>query len=325
MTVVIWGLLFVLPAKAQQAAPPVAQTPQSAPSGAKQVTPAPYVQSSSSAQSHTTSDGDQENLRELMHRVQKLEVEMIQKSGPSIAVYAVVIAAFITALAALGGSIITARTQFRMAAAAAQQARELQRQEALFGHAEKILEFKLKQMQNFYAPMFALLGQSKGLYDKMLYELSEDEPSKYRWAPKPDPEDDRFQVRDKNGDWKAFRLLDQLPAVRSKPKAFALADRILQIGEGMTKIITKNAGLASEDLIDLLGRYMAHYAIISTIHKLGETQAYEPGWHKMGYFPRELDEKVATGYRELSQFLGEYSKASKRMLEALPVDGSQRP
>jgi hypothetical protein len=136
--------------------------------------------------------------------------------------------------------------------------------------------------------------------------------------------DDRFQVRDKNGDWKAFRLLDQLPAVRSKPKAFALADRILQIGEEMTKIITKNAGLASEDLIDLLGRYMAHYAIISTIHKLGETQPYEPGWHKMGYFPRELDEKVATGYRELSQFLGEYSKASKRMLEALPVDGSQR-
>lgn len=262
----------------------------------------------------------QENLSQLTERVNKLETQMAEKSATPFAVYAVVVAALITALAAVISSMITAKTQFRMAAAAAQQARELQRQQALFGHAEKILEFKLKQMQEFYAPMFALLGQSRGLYDKMLYELAETEPAKYRWAPKPDPDNDRFQVKNKDGEWKAFRLLDQLPAVRGNSKAFALADRVLQIGEEMTRIITKHAGLASEDLIDLLGRYMAHYAIISTIHKLGETEPYEPGWHKTGYFPRELDEKVGNGYRELSQFLAEYSNASKRLLEALPRD-----
>jgi hypothetical protein len=266
------------------------------------------------------SDADNENLNRLTERVRKLETQMAEKSATPFAVYAVVVAAFITALAAVISSMITGKTQFRMAAAAAQQARELQRQQALFGHAEKILEFKLKQMQQFYAPMFALLGQSKGLYDKMLYELAETEPAKYRWAPKPDPQDDRFQVKNKNGEWKAFRLLDQLPAVRGNFKAFALADRVLQIGDEMTRIIAKHAGLASEDLIDLLGRYMAHYAIISTIHKLAETEPYEPGWHKTGYFPRELDEKVAKGYRELSQFLTEYSNASKRLLEALPKD-----
>jgi len=322
--VVMWGLLSTLPAMAQQAVPPGAQTPKSATSGATQVTRPPDAQSSSSAPSRIPSEAEQENIRELTHRVQKLELELIEKSRTSTAVNAVVIAAIIAAFAALGGSIYTVRSQFRMAAIAAQRAVELARQEALFGHAEKILEFKLKQMEEFYAPMFALMGQSKGLYDKMLYQLAQDEPSRYRWAPKPDPEDERFQVKGKNGDWKGFRLLDQLPAVRSNPKAFALADRILQIGEGMTKIISEHAGLASEDLIDLLGQYMAHYAILSTIHKLAETQPYEPGWHKMGYYPRKLDAKVEAGYRELSQFLDEYSRASKRMLEALPAEGSQR-
>ncbi len=92
----------------------------------------------------------------------------------------------------------------------------------------------------------------------------------------------------------------------------------------MTKIISDHAGLASKDLIDLLGAYLAHYAILSTIHKREETVAYEPGWHQKGYYPRELNGKIEEGYRELSQFLDEYAKASKRMLEAVPTVASQQ-
>jgi hypothetical protein len=95
-------------------------------------------------------------------------------------------------------------------------------------------------------------------------------------------------------------------------------DRILQIGEQMTEIISDHAGLASKDLIDLLGEYLAHYAILSTIYKGSETVPYEPGWHKMLYYPRRLNQMIEDGYRELSEFLDGYAKASKRMLEALP-------
>lgn len=201
----------------------------------------------------------------------------------------------------------------------AERTLELARQQAIFQHAEKILEFRLKQMELFYAPMFALLEQSRGLYDKMLDQLAYDEPNRYKRLAESDPEGYRFHVRAKDGSWRGFRLLDQLPAVRTNPKALALVEAILQIGEQMTKIISKRAGLASQDLVNLLGAYLAHYAVLSTIHKRGETEPYEPGWHKVGYYPRDLNAKIAAGYHEVSQFIDEYAKASNRMLEALPV------
>ena len=90
----------------------------------------------------------------------------------------------------------------------------------------------------------------------------------------------------------------------------------------MTNVISEHAGLASADVIDLLGEYLAHYAIISTIYRSGGTEPYEPGWHKTGYYPRNLNEKIEEGYRGVNLVLDDYSKASKEMLAALPQAGS---
>ncbi|PYP85882.1 MAG: hypothetical protein DMF61_15080 [Blastocatellia bacterium AA13] len=208
--------------------------------------------------------------------------------------------------------------QAQQAEITAKRALELARYEAVFAHTEKILEYRLKQMELFYAPMFALLKQSKALYDKMNYQIAHDEPDRYRLLDEPDDQGYRMHVKADDGSWKGFRLLDQLPAIRSNLKALTLAERILQIGEQMTKIISDYAGLASADLVDLLGEYLAHYAILSTIHKSGETVPYDPGWHKMGYYPRPLNGKIEEGYREVAQFLDEYSSASRGLLESLP-------
>jgi len=314
----ILGLLFALPVTAQQAPSPGARAP-------RQTTSVASTSSVSPAPPTTATDADQERIRELTHRVQKLELEIIQKpgtsSGETAAIIAAIIAAsalLITAVLSLVGQYVVARREERRAVLAAQRALELAKQEAIFQQTEKILEFRIKQMELFYAPMFALLGQSKGLTDKMQYQLAQDEPQRYRLLSEPDPEGYRLHIFAKDGTWKGFRLLDQLPAIRANPKALALVDGILQIGEHMTGIISKHAGLASKDLIGLLGQYMAHYAILSTIYKSGETEPYEPGWHKMGYYPRELNKEIEEGYRELSGFIDEYVKAGNRMLEGLP-------
>ncbi len=264
------------------------------------------------------------DFQQLANRVQQLELNAAKPSQSSIVI--AIIAGFATLVAALlaGGLTllsqhIMAKREERRAALIAERTVELARQEALYRHGEKILEFRLKQMELFYAPMFALLEQSKALYDKMLHQLAYDAPTQYKLLPEADPDGYRFHVLTKDGSWKGFRLLDQLPAVRTIPKALALVEGILQIGEQMTKIISKRAGLASEDLAGLLGEYLAHYAILSTIYKRGETESYEPGWHKMGYYPRDLNSKVAAGYHELSQFLDEYAEASKHVLDAMPA------
>lgn len=330
-TVVISCLLFVLPATAVSAAPPGTLLLQGTTAGGTQAARSSDALTPQNAP-RPARDTDQESIRELTHRIQKLELEMIQKSGKSsvdntgITVVTAIIAAaavFGAALLGIFGQYIMARREDRRSGAAAQHALELAKQEAVFRHTGTILEFRLKQMEQFYAPMFALLGQSKGLYDKMMQQLVQDEPQRYRIASNPGPRDYRFEVLDKNGKWQGFRLLDQLPAIRSNSKALALIDRILEIGEQMTRIISKHAGLASEDLIGLLGQYMAHYAILSTIYKLNEVEPYEPGWHKMGYYPFDLNAKIEEGYRELSGFIDEYVAASKRMLQNLPIGVAQ--
>jgi hypothetical protein len=325
-TVAIFCVLWALQVAAQPARPHGAQGSPQGPLAQSSRSTIASTSSIPATPAATSKDEESERIRDLTHRIDKIELEMIQKSGTSSgdsvrsAITAAAIGAFavlVTAMVSFAGQLILLRRDDRRAVFAAERAVELAKQQAVFQHTEKIVEFRLRQMEQFYAPMFALLGQSKGLYDKMLYQLTQDEPQRYKLTA-PDPEGFQLHVRAKDGTWKGFRLLDQLPAITSNPKALALVDRIVQIGEQMTKIISEHAGLASEGLIALLGQYLAHYAILSTIYKQGETEPYEPGWHKMGYYPRELDAKIEEGYREVSRFIDQYAQASKQMLAAFP-------
>jgi len=92
---------------------------------------------------------------------------------------------------------------------------------------------------------------------------------------------------------------------------------MLAIGTKICKIITTRAGYASEDLVEMLGQYMAHFAILSTVRNGPETVPFEPGWHKVGYYPFGLDAKIGQAYKEISKSIDEYGKACTRKLEIL--------
>lgn len=250
---------------------------------------------------------DQQVIEELTHRVRKLELEVLQKSpepkdnGPIIAALAAIGVGFL----ALIGQFLLALREDRRAGRAAEHAVQLAQQEALLRQQEKLLDFRLKQMETFYAPMRALLTQTRGLYDKMGLELIQDDPRHYRWEASPDPNHHRVEVHQPDGSWAGFRLLDQFPAVKKDPRALALADQVLTIGKEITGIITQHAGLASGDLLDLLGQYLSHYAILSAIRNEHRTEPYPPGFHEMGYYPRELDDRIAAGYREVANLISQ--------------------
>ena len=297
-------VVYAVPFAAQESAPPPGRKPSSvsASSTSKSATSAATV-------SPLAESPDQDKLRELTHRLQMLELQMAQKSGKSESDRN----AYIAAAAVLGVALLGICGQLL----AAKRATRLAREEALYRHAEQILEFRMKQVQQFYAPMFALLRQSKDLYDKLMEQLVQDDPTRYRKAPKPEGNDFRWEVLDKTGTWKGFRLLDQFPAIKTNAKALALADANLVIGAKICKIISTRAGYASDALVDMLGQYMAHFAILSTIRNGPETEPFEPGWHKVGYFPFGLDNKIGEAYHELSRSIDEYGKAYTQTLEIL--------
>lgn len=261
---------------------------------------------------------DQEEIRELTHRIQILELEIMQanaKTGSDKNI--AIITAGIGAAAVFGAAVVAAILGIFGQLLGARRTAQLARTEALYRHAENVLKFQIKQVQEFYAPIFALLRQSKDLYDKMLEQLVEDDSERYRKVPTAVGSEFRWEVRDEKGEWKGFRLLDQFPAIKRNPKALALADANLEIGAKICKVISTRAGYASEDLVDMLGQYMAHYAILSAIRHGSETLPFEPGWHKVGYYPFGLDTRIRDTYREISKSIDEYGRLGMQTLGAL--------
>ena len=178
-----------------------------------------------------------------------------------------------------------------------------------------MMEFKQKQIQEFYGPLYASLRQSRGLYDKLLDQLIYDQPERYQKATNTTSDDYRLQVLDNDGQWKDFRLVDQLPALRSNQRAMALVDAIVGLGRNMCEIISTRAGYAAENSVELLGLYMAHHAILTAIRNGSETEAFEPGRHKVGAFPRGLDQVIGEKYHELSNAIDQFSPAFEHALQ----------
>jgi hypothetical protein len=271
---------------------------------------------------------------ELAHRIRLLEVRAAEKSESW---YSTILVPLATAIIGSVVVLLSARlgrtgqesaaraaaeANATLARSAAADAKQMAKDAALFKHAEQMMEFKLKQIQEFYGPLYAALNQSKGIYDKLLDQLVNDEPTKYRKALNPTGNDYRWEVQDSMGKWQDFRLVDQLPAIKGNPRALALVDSNLDLGARMCEIISKCAGYAAEDLLEQLGQYMAHYAILKAIRNGTEKDAFEPGRHKIGAYPFGLDKNVGAKYHELSNEIGSYGQAYERTLKLLAEQSS---
>jgi hypothetical protein len=257
---------------------------------------------------------------DLLQRIRLLELKVAEpvdnKSAKTTAIIgslAVLAAAFLGIL----GQWLAAKNAAKIAATSATATAELARDAALHKRAEQMIEFKLRQIECFYAPIFAALRQSRMLYNKMLEQLERDAPDRYFKNLNASGNDFRYQVKNEKGEAKGFYLVDQLPAIKGNTSAMQLIDLMLDLGKSMCTIITTHAGLASEDLIEMLGEYMAHHAILRAIRSGPETTAFEPGHNKLGAFPRGLDARIEERLKALSKEIDDYDKVSGRSLSLL--------
>jgi hypothetical protein len=304
---VIALVLGTLPVTPDQKAAPNAPSGSASPNATRSATPA--------TPSGTPSDADR--IHELQRRVQLIEGQIAQgddKSRTSTTV--TIIAAIIGAAAVFGSAWVAAKFGNTSQILASERAEKLAKNEAQYRHTEQIIDFRVKQVQNFYAPMSALLRQSKDLYDKMLEQLSHDEPTRYRKNTDSVGSDFRWQVFHK-GKWENFYLLDQLPAIKENARALALVDAMLDIGENICEVISSNAGYAAENLVEMLGKYMAHYAILKTVRNGPETEPFEPGFHKVGYFPYGIDTKIREAYHEVFKSIDQDRQTGTETLKIL--------
>jgi SAM-dependent methyltransferase len=168
--------------------------------------------------------------------------------------------------------------------------------DARYDYASEILRFRIRQLQEFYAPMHLLIETSRKLYEKLIWTIPRIRPG--------------FDVQ-------GFRLLDHMD-LRKEETLDPLISDILETGKKMSSLITKNAGLIEGGLTQVYIDYMAHYNILRSAEK-GPAPPDDviEGWQEFYYYPRLLNREVIEGYKIVLAHLESYESAGDRIISDL--------
>jgi hypothetical protein len=305
--------------------------------GASLPTPSPLPSGGASVVTSAGGTPTEAELRQAwISFLRKLTSETTQKPVDWTAAVSALVGGLLTAIVTFGALYFNSkREDKRLAAEAvleqqkldaeAERQREKARTEGQLSYAAKFLDVRLNQLQLFYAPLNALLQQSRGVYEKVEQLLLKD-PSKYRRIVDPAFEDGRTKLEvywSEAEGWLDFRWLDQLPSLKKDQRVKPLVDEVMRIGKEMTRIISKyGAFAASEELpSDIYGKYLAHFAIITSVYNDPREEPYRPGEQAYGYYPRELNGVVKAGYESALTSLKQYLEASNVLLNDLKRQG----
>ncbi|MEJ0091334.1 MAG: class I SAM-dependent methyltransferase [Limisphaerales bacterium] len=173
--------------------------------------------------------------------------------------------------------------------------------EARYTYAAKVLDLRLRQIGDFYAPLRMHLEQSRILYKKLLWSLDR--------LGKTNP-DARIPLD-------GFRLLDHTYLILNDSKfcdVKPLVQSILDIGDKMSSIIAKHAGLIEGGMTETVIEYRAHLQMLKSSAIQKPPDGASEGWQKFGYYPRILNREVSDGYKEVLRHLEVYQEAGDEII-----------
>jgi len=170
------------------------------------------------------------------------------------------------------------------------------RMEARHTYASKILEYRLKQMREFYAPALAHIEESRKVYDKLIWTIQKE----------------GLQIP-----LEGFRLLDHIQELKKLPTVKPIVDRIILIGRKLTRLISKNAGLIEGGITPTFIEYQAHFSILDAAYNQQLTDKQIEGAHEFGYYPRMLNREIKEGYKIILGHISNYTEAGDKIIAGL--------
>jgi SAM-dependent methyltransferase len=191
------------------------------------------------------------------------------------------------------GTIIAATIAVVGVAATAWVTMRRGRIDARFTLAVQILEFRLRQLQEFYAPALLLIEQSRTVYDKMIWTIKRER--------KDIPLD-------------GFRLLDHIHSLKKDSNVWPLAKRILDIGTQLTNLISQKSGLMQGGIAPTFIEYKAHFEILQAASEQELTSEQKEGWHEFVYYPRMLNREIKEGYKVVLAHVEKYIAAGDEII-----------
>src|SRR5437868_15055787 len=114
--------------------------------------------------------------------------------------------------------------------------------DARYAYASEMLSFRVRQVEDFYAPAVIHIEQSRIVYEKLKWTLRRERPD--------------IPLED-------FRLLDYIYEFKhSTTPMQPLVAEILAIGETLTKLISEHSGLIEGGVSETFIEYQGHFKIL---------------------------------------------------------------
>lgn len=184
----------------------------------------------------------------------------------------------------------------------------------------KLIEYRSKQVNEFYGPMLVLLKQSKELSMQLHTQLSADAPDRYKF------ENDSTSkmgkslfIHQPDQPEKAFRLISELPYLGKNHKtALPRVKVIIDTGERLAKIIEEKSGLvkpSSQALIGCLGIYLAHLTALRDAYSLTQKPKGIALRTHDAVFPREIEGLTRSDYDDFITQITEWEELVDKLLK----------
>lgn len=193
-------------------------------------------------------------------------------------------------------------------------------------------EWHLRQLMELYGPLRALFDGSNEVYRRMNEVLISHDPRRYRdltlsdqgEQPKSiDPDHRYFETFDESiGEWRKFRTIIDWTSVYGRGLGVdGYFDRIVSIGDRISKLIEVKSGLVMPhhgDLLAAFGKYLAHFEVLRELHAQSQPNTDDTSRTAIGApmtvrvaaaFPNKIQELVTAGSDELLAELARRSAA----------------
>ena len=188
--------------------------------------------------------------------------------------------------------------------------------------SSSFVEWQLKQLSELYGPLRALLGESNAMYRQMNDALVRADRYRFRYfeAKDLDFDDKEFQIKLGN-DWVRFRTVMHIEEVYGKDYGIEpYFDDVTSIGGQIVDLIKEKAGYArsdQDDLVGVMGKYLAHHSVLRRIHERVKNGGGACGAEKVddsAAFPILLPKLVNEGFVKLNKALSDWQSQGAQVV-----------
>lgn len=230
---------------------------------------------------------------------------------------------YVPLLAALAisviGALVTIFTQSRLFTHNA----ESQAKKSGYDAKSKLLEYRYKQINDFYGPLLILIKQSYNLSRQLHELLIADNPLAYYYFKDPQRNNrSSLYTRHSDPNGAPFRLISSLPHLgKNNANCLPYVKLILDTGSRMADLIEEKSGFAdpsNEPLMLCFAEYLSHRLALNDAYEQALLPEETHARVHNAVYPWRLEELVRSDYEKIVAEISEWPK----IIEAL-IDGKR--